>query len=306
MSGRGSEIVRINSVSQIHEFLGIPGPQHPLITVLPIDKRMVTANYGDTTFVLDLYQISLKKGIKGNISYGRNSYDFQDGTMVFTKPDQSMKFSRQEDFSKVSGWTIIFHPDLIRKSELGRVIENYDFFSYEIYEALHLSNEEQDALTELVKKIEKEFSHIIDRHSQELIVSNIKLLLDYCSRYYDRQFFTRTNLNKDHVSRFEALLKDYFKSDKPTELGLPSVKYCGSELNMSAHYLSDLLKKETGRSAQDHIYYYLIERAKTLLLSSGESVSQVAYDLGFEYPNHFSKLFKSKTGMSPVEYRSSN
>ncbi len=297
-------VIRINRVSQIHEFLGLDGPRHPLVSVLPIDERMVTANYGDTTFIMDLYQISLKKGITGNISYGRNSYDFQDGTMVFTKPDQSMKFSSQEDFSNVSGWTIIFHPDLIRKSELGRLIDDYDFFSYEISEALHVSGDEQKTLTELVDKIQKEYEYIIDRHSQELIVSNIKLILDYCTRYYDRQFYTRTNQNKDFVTKFESLLRDYFKSSRPLEEGVPSVKFFGDEMHMSPHYLSDLLKKETGRSAQDHIYRFLIDKAKTQLLNSEESISQVAYSLGFEYPNHFSKLFKSKTGMTPAEYRS--
>ncbi|UTW62469.1 AraC family transcriptional regulator [bacterium SCSIO 12741] len=301
-----SNIFTIESVSQIHEFLGLSGPKHPLITVLPIDERIVTANYGDTTFVMDLFQISLKKGIEGNISYGRNSYDFKDGTVVFTKPDQAMKFSTQEDFSNVSGWTIIFHPDLIRKSELGKIIDNYDFFSYEIFEALHLSTEEQEVLTELAEKIKREYEYIIDRHSQELMVSNIKLLLDYCTRYYDRQFYTRSNLNKDLVSRFELLLHNYFKEDKQRALGVPTVKYFGEAMNMSAHYLSDMLKKESGRSAQDHIYTHLMDLAKTRLLNSTAPISQIAYGLGFEYPNHFSKLFKSKVGMSPVDFRSNN
>jgi AraC-like DNA-binding protein len=298
-----SKVFQITSVSQVHEFYGLPSPKHPLITVLPVDEKMVTTDYGDTTFLMDLFQISLKIGIKGNIAYGRNSYDFQDGTMVFTKPNQSMKFSAQEDFSNVSGWTVIFHPDLIRKSELGKTIDGYDFFTYAIHEALHISTEEQKVLTELVEKIQQEYNHIIDRHSQELMVSNIKLLLDYCTRYYDRQFYTRTNLNKDLVTKFESLLKAYYQLEKQIDLGVPTVKYCGEELNMSSHYLSDLLKKETGRSAQEHIYNFLIDKAKTRLLASNEPVSQIAYDLGFNYPNHFSKLFKSKTQMTPAAYR---
>jgi len=211
-----------------------------------------------------------------------------------------------EDYSGASGWTLVFHPDLIRKSELGKSIDQYSFFSYEVTEALHLSDDEQKTLTELVDKIHKEYDQLIDRHSQDLIISNIKLLLDYCTRYYDRQFYTRTNLNKDFVTRFESLLKDYYQSDKPLEIGVPTVKYCGEEMNMSSHYLSDLLKKETGRSAQDHILYFLIERAKTKLLGTEDSISQVAYSLGFDYPNHFSKLFKAKAGMSPGEFRSQN
>jgi AraC-like DNA-binding protein len=301
-----SDVVKISSITQIHQFLGIDGPKHPLITVLPIDERIVTANYGNTTFLLDLFQISLKKGIEGNISYGRNSYDFQNGTMVFTKPNQSMKFSAQEDFSHASGWTLIFHPDLIRKSELGKTIQSYDFFSYEMHEALHLSDEEQKELTSLVEKIQREYEYIIDQHSMQLMVSNIKLLLDYCKRYYDRQFYTRSAVNQDKVTVFEKLLNSYFEKELQLQLGVPTVQYFGDQMHMSAHYLSDLLKKETGRSTQEHIYNNLIERAKTILISSTESVSQVAYSLGFDYPNHFSKFFKAKAGMSPSEYRSLN
>ena len=299
-----SDKVRIQTVSQVHEFFGYGKPKHPLVSILPITDEMTNFDYGAFTYVFDLYQISLKKAIKGSITYGRNSYDFQEGTMVFTKPDQALKIENNEDYQGASGWTLIFHPDLIRKSELGKSIEKYSFFSYEVAEALHLSDEEQKTLTDVIEKIEREYDQIIDRHSQELIISNIKLLLDYCTRYYDRQFYTRTNLNKDFVSSFESLLKEYYQSGKPIEKGVPSVKYCGEELNMSSHYLSDMLKKETGRSAQDHIYFFLIERAKTKLLNTEDSISQVAYSLGFEYPNHFSKLFKSKTGLTPGEYRS--
>ena len=298
--------VRIHSVSQVHEFFGFEKPRHPLVSILPITDEMTNFDYGDVTYVFDLYQISLKKGIEGHITYGRNSYDFQDGTIIFTKPDQVLKIEKHEDYSGSSGWTLVFHPDLIRKSELGRTIDRYSFFSYEVNEALHLSDEEQRSIFELMLKVEKEYNQNIDRHSQELIVSNIKLILDYCTRYYDRQFYTRTNLNKDIATKFENLLRDYYNSEKPLELGILTVKYCGTVLNMSSHYLSDLLRKVTGRSAQDHIYSFLIDRAKTLLLSSEESISQVAYSLGFEYPNHFSKLFKSKTGMSPLEYRNLN
>ena len=299
-------LIRIHSVSQVHEFFGLNKPKHPLVSVLPITDEMTNFDYGGRTYVFDFYQISLKMGISGSMIYGRNSYDFQEGTMVFTKPDQSLKIENTEEFTGSSGWTLIFHPDLIRKSELGKNIDNYNFFSYEINEALHLSEDERDTLTELVQKIEKEYTQNIDRHSQELIISNIKLILDYCTRYYDRQFYTRTNLNKDFLTKFENLLREYYNSEKPLEEGVITVKYCGSALNMSGHYLSDMLRKETGRSAQDHIYNFLIDRAKTKLLSSEESISQVAFSLGFEYPNHFSKLFKSKTGMSPARYRNLN
>ncbi len=301
-----SEKVRIQSISQVHEFFGYDKPKHPLVTVLPITDEMTNFDFGDLTYVFDLYQISLKKGIQGAISYGRNAYDFQEGTMVFTRPDQSMRIDNNEVYVGASGWTLIFHPDLIRKSQLGETIENYTYFSYEVTEALHVSEDEQRTLTETVQKIQKEYEQPIDRHSQALIISNIQLLLDYCTRYYDRQFYTRTNLNKDFVTRFESLLREYFEAGKPLESGVPSVRYCGEAMNMSPHYLSDLLRKETGRSAQEHIYFYLIERAKTRLIGSDDPISQVAYSLGFEYPNHFSKLFKSKTGLTPADYRSQN
>ena len=301
-----SEKIRIHSVSQVHKFYGYEKPKHPLVTVLPINDEMTNYDYGDATYVFDLYHISLKLGISGSMVYGRNSYDFEEGTMVFMQPDQAIKVDNSEDLKGSSGWTLIFHPDLIRKSELGKVIDKYSFFSYGVHEALHLSDEEQQSLTALVQKIEKEYNQNIDRHSQELIVSNIKLLLDYCTRYYDRQFYTRTNFNQDFVAKFEALLKDYYNSDKPTELGVPTVKYCGDALNMSSHYLSDMLRKETGKSAQEHIYSQVINKAKTRLLNSTDRVGQIAYSLGFDYPQHFSKLFKAKTGMTPMEYRQLN
>ena len=301
-----SNIIQVESVSEVHDFFGLPKPKHPLVSVLPITDSMTNFDYGDHSYVIDLYQISLKKGISGSLTYGRNSYDFQEGTVVFMQPAQIIKVESNEAYAGSSGWTLIFHPDLIRKSELGQLIEKYSFFSYEVSEALHLSDEEQRTLTDLVGKIQKENEQMIDRHSQDLIISNIKLLLDYCTRYYDRQFYTRSNLNKDLVSKFEWLLSDYYSTQKQLKCGVPTVKYCGEEMAMSSHYLSDLLKKETGRNAQDHICHFLIERAKNQLLSTEESISQVAYGLGFEYPNHFSKLFRSKTGQSPSEYRSLN
>lgn len=301
-----AEIIRIDNITQVHEFFGYAKPKHPLVSVLPITDDMTNFPFGQSTYVLELYQVSLKKGIDGSMSYGRNSYDFHEGTMLFTKPEQTLKIETEQGYAGSSGWTLIFHPDLIRKSELGKVIDQYGYFSYEVSEALHLSDSEQKTLTELVQKIDLEISQNIDRHSQDLIISNIKLILDYCTRYYDRQFYTRTNLNKDFITKFETLLKDYYRSDKPTALGVPTVKYCGQELHMSAHYLSDMLRKETGLGAQEHIYTYVINKAKTALLSSKENVSQIAYDLGFEYPNHFSKLFKSKVGVSPAEYRIAN
>lgn len=303
-----SNIIRIDTITEVHETLGLEKPAHPLVSVIPIDDRVTNFDYGDATYVLGFYQVSLKAGICGNITYGRNSYDYQDGSIVFTKPEQAMSMSVQDTQSEqeAEGWILLFHPDLIRKSKLGRNIENYSFFSYEVHEALHLSEKEKKSLTELVKKIESEYRQNIDRHTQKLIIANIELILDYCTRYYDRQFYVRTNLNQDVVTQFENLLRAYFASEASLEFGLPTVKYCGEQLNMSPSYLSDLLKKETGKTAQQHIQDTLIDRAKTLLLSSNEQISQIAYGLGFEYPQHFSKLFKVHTGMNPTEYRRIN
>jgi AraC-like DNA-binding protein len=239
------------------------------------------------------------------LGYGRNSYDYEDGTLIFVGPGQTLQIAIDEDnpTSDYDSWTLLFHPDLIRRSELGKKIDAYTFFTYNVNEALHLSDDEKRTLEEIISRIEKEYSRSIDRHSQELIVSQIKLLLDYCTRFYERQFHLRSNLNKDIVSEFEQLLKDYFNSDNPSKNGIPSVKYFGEALNLSPYYLSDLLKKETGRNTQEYIHDYIIERAKTALLNSNDPVSQIAYDLGFEYPQHFSKVFKNKTGMSPKEFR---
>lgn len=301
-----NDIIRIDTISQVHEILGLEKPRHPLVSVMPIDKRMADYDYGDATYVLGFYLISLKAGICGEITYGRNTYDFQEGTMIFTKPGQALSFKASGEAVEHGGWTLLFHPDLIRKSELGKQIDSYSFFSYETHEALHLSDEERSTVTDLAKKIENEYRQNIDRHTQKLIIANIELLLDYCTRYYDRQFYVRTNFNQDIVTRFECLLRDYFDSEQSLELGLPTVKYCGEQLNMSSSYLSDLLKKETGRTAQQHIQDVVIDRAKTQLLGSTEQISQIAYGLGFEYPQHFSKLFKTKTGMSPAQYRKLN
>ena len=302
-----SAIIKINSVTQVHEFYRLKSPRHPLISVIPINDDITNFEYGGHTYVSDMYHISLKRNVTGSWTYGRNNYDFQDGTMTFIQPNQATVVEEREQQSTGSGgWILLFHPDLIRKSSLGQKIVQYNFFSYEAHEALHLSEAEINGVNEIIAKIEAELDANIDRHSQGLLISNVELLLDYCLRYYDRQFYTRTNLNQDYSSRFERLLTDYFNSEKPIEQGIPTVSWCGESLNMSAHYLSDLLKKETGKSAQEHIHYHLIERAKNRLLGSTETISQIAYGLGFEYSQHFSKIFKSKTGMSPAQYRSQN
>lgn len=300
------EIIAIKTISEAHQFLGLEKPKHPLISVLRLDDVLQNLEVDNLKYSLGLYQISLKDNCNFSIlNYGRNSYDYQEGTMVFTAPNQVLEFEKAETTKEDRGWTLVFHPDLLRKSELGKKIENYSFFSYASNEALHLSDEEKHTVTEIVEKIEKEYSNNIDTHSQTLIISNLELLINYCVRFYDRQFFTRTNLNQDIASQFEQLLKDYYKLEKQLETGIPSVQYCGKAMNMSPKYLSDLLRKETGKSTQDHIHQYIIEKAKNKLLNSNESASEIAYALGFEYPQYFSKVFKKNTTMSPNEFRQS-
>ena len=219
-------IIHFESITQIHDALGLEKPKHPLVTVLKIDDRIKNYNYGNSTYTFGFYQVSLKSGIEGAISYGRNSYDFQEGSVIFSKPDQAMSYQVDGENEEGEGWVLLFHPDLIRKSELGRSIQKYGFFSYETHEALHLSEEERKSITDIVGKIQYEYSLNLDRHSQKLIISNIELLLDYCTRYYDRQFYVRTNLNQDLVSKFEQILIEYFNTQKTLEHGLPTVKHC--------------------------------------------------------------------------------
>ncbi len=301
------DILRIESITQVHDFMGFAKPKHPLVSVIPAGKHWFDRDVTDTRFVMDLYNISLKTFHTGSFQYGRNAYDFQEGTLVFTAPGQVMEFDEKlEQSTSTEGWTVLFHPDLIRKSSLGSTIEEYSFFDYESNEALHLSDDERTALTDLVNKIYMEYSQNIDKHSQELIVANIEMLLKYSKRYYDRQFFTRTNLNKDILSDFNRLVKQYYNSEQPFTNGVLTVKECANMLSMSVNYLGDLIKTETGRNAKDHIQDYVVERAKNMLLGSNEAVSNIAYSLGFEYPQGFNKLFKARVGLSPSDYRNLN
>lgn len=240
------------------------------------------------------------------MTYGRKSYDFEEGVMMFIAPGQVISPHISEVDEENQGWTILFHPDLIRGSHLATKIGDYRFFSYEVDEALHLSDQEKQTLTELAEKIKREISQGIDKHTKNLISGNIELLLDYCVRYYDRQFFTRSSASSDLVCAFEKLLREYYQGHDVIESGIPTVAYCGKKLGLSPYYLSDLLKKETGKSAKEHIQFFLIEKAKNQLLGTSLSISQIAYELGFDYPAHFTKLFKSKTGINPSEYRRSH
>ena len=298
-------MLHIKSIHELHSYLGIKKPKHPLISVFEFNPTTSVVKE-DFKYTMDLFQVSIKGNCPYTITkYGRNSYDFQECSMVFTLPNQVLQFNKNYQTDDDNCWTLVFHQDLIRKSELVKRIDNYSFFSYASNEALHLSEEERKIVTDISNKIEQEYSQNIDSHSQMLIISNLELLFNYCVRYYDRQFYTRTNLHKDHISEFERVIKTFYKEKQQINVGIPTVKYFAEKMNMSPRYLSDLLRKETGKSTQEHIHYHIVEMAKIELLNSSKSTSEIAYDLGFEYPQYFSKHFKKNTSFSPREYRQS-
>jgi AraC-like DNA-binding protein len=293
----------IKDITELHQFLNQPKPAHPLVGVIDFSK---VASFGEQSVKISsgFYTLMFKNHCHNKLKYGREYFDFQEGTLICIGPNQLAIIENEIDKKEdVVGWGLFFHPDFIRGTSLGSKIKDYTFFSYEMNEALHLSEKEKQTLRDCIEKIENELIQNIDVHSQTLIASNIELLLNYCSRYYDRQFITRKNANSTILTKFDRVLTDYFNSDKAKMNGLPTVKYCAGHLCLSPNYLSDLLKRETGKSAQDHIHYHVIELAKSNLLNSNASVSEIAYEMGFEYPQYFSKLFKSKTGISPADYR---
>lgn len=298
------KIVRIDTIDEFNKANNME-TLHPLISIVDFSKVKSNIDVDNIRVVSGLYTIMFKGNKHCNVKYGRNKYDYQEGTLLFFAPEQVIEFETNINESPL-GWGLSFHPDLIRQTSLGKNIKNYSFFDYDTNEALHLSEKEKQILSEIISKIEIELNQNIDIHSQTLIVSNIELLLNYCTRYYDRQFITRKNYNKDFVSKLENVIKQYFDNENIQKQGLPTVKYCAEKLNLSPNYLSDLLKKETGKNTQEHIHYYLIEQAKNILLNTDLTVSEIAFNLGFDYPQYFSKIFKQKTGYSPIEYRQMN
>lgn len=298
-------ITHLKSISDINRFVQST-TKHPLVSVVDFGKVDEYMEEG-TRISADFYSMMFKNYCTNHLKYGRQSLDFQDGSLICIAPKQVLEMDREiEKKNDMMGWGLFFHPDLLRGTSLGSKMSEYTFFSYETSEALHLSEKEKQNLFDCVQKIESELQENIDKHSQTLIVSNIELLLNYCARYYGRQFITRKNSNVNAVLQVEKWLKEYFSTEKINVSGLPTVKSLADQVHLSPSYLSDLLKKETGMTAQDLIHYHLIEAAKNILLHTNQSVGEIAYSLGFEYPQYFSKLFKQKTGKTPVEYRSQN
>ena len=299
------KILNIKTIHQLHEIMGWEKPKHPLISIVNTERFQVTEEQLGLKTTSDLYLISIKDKSCG-IGYGRNQFDFDEGVMIFTAPKQISTLTRIIELNEIHGWAMYFHPDLIHGTQLGENIADYSFFNYDVFEALHLSEREEQNVNICIENIKNEYHERIDNHSQRVIVSNLELLLNYCLRFYERQFNTRKKQNVSTVSKFEKELRQYFKINKHEVEGLPSIQYLADKIFLSPYYLSDLLKKETGRSAKDHINDFVIEKAKAMLLSSNNSISEIAYSLGFNYPHYFTRLFKSKTGHTPVQYRSLN
>lgn len=293
------KIRKIESVTQFNRERG-QKTLHPLVSVL---DQSLSGPVQEVRYASDVYIIFLKDTKCEELKYGRNQYDYEDGTLLFIAPGQVFGFEGKGKMLQPSGWAMVFHPDLIRGTHLGKHINDYSFFSYDVADALHVSDAEREIVLECFRKIQYELALNIDKHSRTLIVSNIELFLNYCVRFYDRQFVTREHVHKDVLTRFEGLLNDYFHSDKLTTLGLPSVGYCAEQLHVSPKYFGDLIKKETGKSAQEYIQLKLIDTAKEKIFDPGKTISEVAYDLGFKYPSHFTRFFKQQVGKTPQEYR---
>jgi AraC family transcriptional regulator, transcriptional activator of pobA len=302
------QFLRIKSINQLHEMLGYEKPKHPLITVIDYSKIKANQNHYDIKIVTDFYMISLKTPAPKALQYGRQYYDFDEGSMMFVSPNQvfSVGEFNENDQTHYRGWGLYFHPDLITDTALYSKMQDFTFFSYAVSEALHISDDEKQTLSLLVNSIEKEYKANLDRYSKGVIVTSIEQLLNYSQRFYGRQFLTRQKLNTDLVSRFEQLVKNYFQSKELMEKGLPNVEYFANFLNLSAGYLTDLLKKETGKTTKEYLQIEVLEHAKYKLLNSNDTVNEIAYSLGFEYPQYFNRLFKSKLGMTPIEYRQLN
>ncbi|WP_447642133.1 MULTISPECIES: helix-turn-helix domain-containing protein [Chitinophagaceae] len=296
------QVDRIDTVKQYNNYLKVD-TLHPLVSVGNFDETPAIQYY---RYYMNVYAVFLKDISCGDMVYGCQHYDYDDGTLVFISPGQVYGVNSNGKLMKPSGYALVFHPDLIKGTHLARTIKDYSFFSYEVNEALHLSKKERKTIVDCLEKIATEIEQNIDEHSKTLIVSNIELFLNYCMRFYDRQFITRNNANSDILVRFEKLLNDYFKSDKAIHLGLPTVTYCAEELHLSPNYFGDLVKKETGNTALNYIQSKLIDEAKEKIFDHSKSLNNIATELGFKYQQHFTRLFKQKTGITPNEYRNLN
>ena len=297
-----NKILKVRNVGDYSRWVGHTD-RHPLVSVIDYAEvspiRHSLNNYS-------IYGIFFHDEAEIDLAYGCGKYDYKKGTVICVAPGQIGGKEDNGERVMLTGWALLFHPDLIRGTSLGHNMKDYSFFSYEVNEALHLSEQERQVVMDCLQNIQSELKHAIDKHSRTLIVSNIELLLNYSTRFYERQFITRNNVNRDVLAGFERLLGDYFAGDRPERDGVPSVRWCAEQLHLSANYFGDLVKKETGKSAQEYIQLKVIDIAKERIFDPGRSISEIAYSLGFRYPQHFTRLFKKVVGCSPNEYRTAN
>ncbi len=298
-------IHRSKTIAELHQGMGLEKPNHPLITIVNTEHLSYGEEIVGMRFCSDMYCIAHKDNGCG-IDYGRNRYEFDEGSLLFTAPEQVFTVTKAQELNQSKGWMLYFHPDLIHNTPLGNAIDRYDFFNYESRVALQLSERELETLNSIVQLIQTEIDQNADNNNQQILVSSIELMLNYCLRFYQGQAAHDARLSDDVISRVETLLKEYYRNHDLTEAGPPTIQYLADKCYLSPQYLSDLLTKETGRSAKEHINDFLIDKAKHLLLSSEESISTIAYSLGFNYPHYFARLFKQKTGATPQQYRKEN
>ncbi|WP_242691510.1 helix-turn-helix domain-containing protein [Desertivirga arenae] len=294
---------RFSSLSRLHKALDIPAPMHPLVSLINNAAGNIPLAKLPSPHILNFYKISYKMNFQGKFKYGQHYYDFEEGGMFFVSPNQIT--GGHAPLSDQSGYTLLFHPDFLLGHELSRKIKEYGFFSYSINEALHLSEKEKTTIISVFENIEEELKGRIDNFSQDVVISQIELLLNYSNRFYNRQFLTRKAVSSDLLQKVEEILHDYFQSSPNKNQGLPTVQFLSEQLHVSASYLSDMLRSLTGQNTQQHIHNHLIEKAKEQLSTSDASISEIAYELGFEHPQSFSKLFKLKTNVSPLDFRRS-
>jgi AraC-like DNA-binding protein len=299
------ELQRIKTISQYHQLRNLPKPQHPLISVIRFEDMKMQHGNGGESIISDYYSIALKR-TNAKLRYGQQQYDFDEGVLAFIAPNQILSVVAEDNHViETTGWLLLFHPDFLWNTTLAKKITAYDFFGYQLSEALHLSDKEEAMLTAIIENINQEYHANIDKFSQDVIIAQLELLLTYSERFYQRQFITRKISNHSVLDRLENMLSAYFKSDEVAMKGLPTVQYISSTLNISANYLSRLLKTLTGQSTQQFIHDKVIDVAKEKLSTTDLSVNEIAFELGFEHPQSFSKLFKSKTNFSPLGFRAS-
>ncbi len=300
------KILRIKNISEFHRFRNLPKPEHPLISVVDYADIKHTTENNALSWILDFYSISLKRTSNAKFRYGHQVCDFDEGYMFFMSPQQVLSVVVDENYAPVnSGWLLLIHPDFFWNKSLAKNIKQHDFFNYSVNEALFLSEKEENTLNEITEKIRQECHANIDKFSKQIIITHIENLLSYCERFYNRQFITREKSNHEILERLEKLLTDYFNNEDLISIGLPTVQYVAEKLNVSSSYLGSLLRMQTGQNTQQHIHNKLIEKAKEKLTTTNLSISEIAYELGFEHSQSFSKLFKTKTQQSPLEFRQS-